>query len=206
MGLSAVNVIVAVMPWAGLSLSRFSPANRRRRTALHGTLALTQFPPIPAPRRAWIQGGSDRITHQYSEPHGPPCQESTPAHALAIALLRAGHAMADRRSCGAGCGSAAGRIGVHCLRAQRRRLEDPVGILPSATRLSWTSAACGKWVIGNPMAAVGATNGIGPRTGAKLMPFSPTSGVSADVHQLVDITAYALQIDAGLVNADLSVF
>jgi hypothetical protein len=84
--------------------------------------------------------------------------------------------------------------------------EDPAGILPSALRLSWTAADYGKWAIGDPMAAVGVTNGISPRTGSKMMVFSPTGGVSSDVYQIVDVTAYASQIDAGLVTADLSVF
>jgi hypothetical protein len=84
--------------------------------------------------------------------------------------------------------------------------EDPSGILPTALRLSWTSAAYGRWAVGDPMAAVGATNGITPHTGSEMLYFSPTGGVSSDVYQPIDVSAYAAQIDAGLVTADLGAF
>ncbi len=78
--------------------------------------------------------------------------------------------------------------------------EDPSLILPSALRLSWTSAVYGKWAVGDPMAAVGAVNGITPLAGTAMMLFSATSGSSSDVYQIVDVSAYAAQIDAGLVT------
>ena len=83
--------------------------------------------------------------------------------------------------------------------------EDPSLILPSALRLSWTSAVYGKWAVGDPMAAVGATSGITPLAGTSMMYFSPTGGSSSDVYQIVDVSAYAAQIDAGLVTVTVEV-
>ena len=84
--------------------------------------------------------------------------------------------------------------------------EDPAFILPSALRLSWTSSVYGKWAVGDPMAAVGAVNGINPFAGSRMMDFSTTGGASADVYQIVNLTAYATEIDAGLVTASMSVY
>lgn len=76
----------------------------------------------------------------------------------------------------------------------------------SALTLSWNSSVYGKWAVGDPMATTGAVNGITPLGGSLMMDFSPTGGVSADVYQIVDLTAYAAQIDAGLVSVDTSAY
>lgn len=85
--------------------------------------------------------------------------------------------------------------------------EDASYILPSATRLSWDSSVYGKWAVGDPMTAVGPTSIIAPLDGSKMMNFVSVAGqTSADVYQIVDVSGYASQIDAGVVKASLSVF
>jgi hypothetical protein len=76
----------------------------------------------------------------------------------------------------------------------------------TALTLSWNSSVYGKWAVGDPMTTTGAVNGITPVGGSLMMDFSPTGGISADVYQIVDLTAYAAQIDAGLVTVDTSAY
>ena len=85
--------------------------------------------------------------------------------------------------------------------------EDASYILPSATRLNWDSSVYGKWAVGDPMTALGPTSGISPLDGSKMMSFVAVAGQSsADVYQIVDVSAYASEIDAGNAKASLSVF
>lgn len=76
---------------------------------------------------------------------------------------------------------------------------------PLAT--SFTSAMYGKWAVGDAARTTVSANGITPLSGSLMMDFLPvpTGNISSDVYQVVDLTAYAAQIDAGLVTADLSV-
>lgn len=73
-------------------------------------------------------------------------------------------------------------------------------VLPTAIRTSWNSSVYGQWAVGDPMARVGVTNGITPLDGTWMMDFAPTSGTSADVYQIVDLTAFAADIDTGQVT------
>lgn len=75
---------------------------------------------------------------------------------------------------------------------------------PQAQQLSWNAGDYGSWGVGDPLETVGAENGISPLSGAKMLSFEPVAGISSDIYQIVDVTAYAGQIDAGLVTADLS--
>jgi hypothetical protein len=79
-------------------------------------------------------------------------------------------------------------------------------VLPSAARSSWTASVYGQWAVGDPMAVVGTASGITPLGGSKMMDFSNTGGVSADVYQIVDLTAFASEIDAGLVTVDTAAY
>jgi hypothetical protein len=69
-----------------------------------------------------------------------------------------------------------------------------------------TAAMYGKWSVGDPSCRTGTVNGIAPLGGSYMFDFANTTGTSADVYQVVDLTAYATEIDGGLVKADLSVY
>ena len=77
---------------------------------------------------------------------------------------------------------------------------------PLAT--TFTSAMYGKWAVGDAAQTTASANGIAPLGGSLMMDFLPVpvGNISSDVYQVVDLTAYATQIDAGLVTADLSVY
>ena len=66
----------------------------------------------------------------------------------------------------------------------------------------FTAAMVGTWAVGDPACRSGPINGITPLDGSYMLDFSPTGGISADVYQIVDVSAYAAEIDAGLVSVD----
>ena len=68
----------------------------------------------------------------------------------------------------------------------------------------FTSAQVGQWAVGDPACSTAAVNGITPLGGSQMMEFSATGGVSSDVYQIVDVSAFAAQIDAGLVTVSWS--
>lgn len=71
---------------------------------------------------------------------------------------------------------------------------------------SWGTSAYGSWAVGDLFSTVGSSNGITPLDGSRMLQFGEGGGGSNDLYQLVDVSAYASQIDNGLVSADLSVF
>ena len=73
-------------------------------------------------------------------------------------------------------------------------------------QLSWTSADFGEWGVGDAFGIVGAKDGITPLAGSNMLEHNTNLGVNSKVYQLVDISSYAADIDAGNVTADLAAF
>lgn len=73
---------------------------------------------------------------------------------------------------------------------------------------SWTVGEIGSWAIADPYTITGSDAGISPLGGTKMMKLDPPASghASHDIYQIVDVSAYASFIDAGLVTADLSAF
>ncbi len=74
------------------------------------------------------------------------------------------------------------------------------------SQTSWTSSAYGSWGVGDPLGTVSSAPGISPLTGNKMLQFGTTGGSSSDIYQIVDVSGYATEIDAGLASVDLSIF
>ena len=73
-------------------------------------------------------------------------------------------------------------------------------------QLSWTSADFGEWGVGDAFGIVGAEDGITPLGGNNMLVHNTDLGVNSNVYQLIDISSYAADTDAGNVTADLSAF
>ena len=73
-------------------------------------------------------------------------------------------------------------------------------------RLTWTSAVYGTWGVGDEIIPVIVENGISPNGGTKMLRFDNTAGNASDVYQIIDVSSFASEIDAGLVTVDLSAF
>lgn len=79
-------------------------------------------------------------------------------------------------------------------------------VSPQGSQTSWTPSDYGSWAVGDPMSTVSSESGITPLEGNKMLRFGTSGGSSSDLYQIVDVSGYASQIDAGLVTADMSVF
>lgn len=73
-------------------------------------------------------------------------------------------------------------------------------------QLTWTASDYGSWGVGDGFSTVTGAGSIAPLGGSKMLAFDSTDGLSSDVYQIVDISGYAAQIDAGLVSATFSIF
>ena len=91
----------------------------------------------------------------------------------------------------------------------------PIGVLTDGgfeattsqlVQLGWTSADYGLWGVGDAFSIVGPMGGATPLGGSNMLAFNNTFGASTDIYQIVDLSAYASDIDAGRVTANLSVF
>lgn len=78
-------------------------------------------------------------------------------------------------------------------------------ISPQGSQTSWNSSAYGSWAVGDPMSTVSGESGITPLAGSKMLRFGTSGGSSSDLYQIVDISGYATQIDAGLASVDMSI-
>ena len=64
----------------------------------------------------------------------------------------------------------------------------------------------GEWAVGDGASTSVAAHGITPLSGSLMFHFGAAAGTSDDVYQVIDVSAYAAEIDAGLVTADLSAY
>jgi hypothetical protein len=75
--------------------------------------------------------------------------------------------------------------------------------------VTYGQADYGKWAVGDAACSVtGPAFTITPLAGTRMLDFGsvPTGNTSSDVYQIVDLTAYAAEIDAGLVTVDTSAY
>lgn len=79
-------------------------------------------------------------------------------------------------------------------------------VSPQAFQLSWTAADYGSWGVGDQINTFASQNGVTALTGVSMMSFETGLGDESNIYQIVDVTSFAAQIDAGLVTADLSAF
>ena len=83
------------------------------------------------------------------------------------------------------------------------------GTFCASLDVTYGPADYGKWAVGDAACSVtGPAFSITPRGGSRMLDFGsvPTGNTSSDVYQIVDLTAYATQIDAGLVTVDTSAY
>jgi len=70
---------------------------------------------------------------------------------------------------------------------------------------SWPVSSNGSWGVGDAFSIVGSENGINPLAGSKMLRFGNDSS-STDIYQIIDVSSYATEIDAGLVSANFSAY
>jgi len=83
------------------------------------------------------------------------------------------------------------------------------GTFCASLDVTYGPADYGKWAVGDAACSVtGPAFSITPRGGLRMLDFGsvPTGNTSSDVYQIVDLTAYAAEIDAGLVTVDTSAY
>ncbi len=77
---------------------------------------------------------------------------------------------------------------------------------PQGAQTSFTSGAYGGWAVGDAMSTATAEDGVTPYQGDTMLRFGTSGGSSSDLYQIVDVTAFGDDIDAGLVTANMSIF
>jgi hypothetical protein len=83
------------------------------------------------------------------------------------------------------------------------------GTFCASLDVTYGPADYGKWAVGDAACSVtGPAFSITPLGGARMLDFGsiPEGNTSSDVYQIVDLTAYATEIDAGLVTVDTSAY
>jgi len=83
------------------------------------------------------------------------------------------------------------------------------GTFCASLDVTYGPADYGKWAVGDAACSVtGPAFSITPRGGLRMLDFGavPDGNTSSDVYQIVDLTAYAAEIDAGLVTVDTSAY
>lgn len=76
-------------------------------------------------------------------------------------------------------------------------------------RLTGLRGDIGGWAVGDTFSVVGSGGGVSPLDGSSMLAIDTTSilgDVRGNIYQIVDVTSFAAEIDAGIVTANLSVF
>jgi len=73
-------------------------------------------------------------------------------------------------------------------------------------QLSWNSSSYGNWAVGDPFSIVNSENGVSSLNGSRMLRFGSNGGSTADIYQILDISSYATEIDAGMLTADFSAY
>ena len=79
-------------------------------------------------------------------------------------------------------------------------------VSPQPFQLSWTAADYSSWGVGDQINTFASQNGVTALAGVRMISFETALGDRSNIYQIVDVTSFAAQIDAGLVTADLSAF
>ncbi len=78
------------------------------------------------------------------------------------------------------------------------------------TEMYWGMSALGSWGVGDGFTIVGSESGIDPLSGSKMLQLkAPTGyvfGSNHDTYQIVDVSAWATEIDAGTATVDYSAY